>query len=53
MKRTKYDKTFYVKCDGVTKHTCKTKKTAVKYATQFLDSMLYEDVTIDCLTIRG
>lgn len=52
MKRTKYDKTFYVMCDNKTMHTCKTKKTAVKYAQQFLNTLLYDSVTISCLTIR-
>ena len=45
-------KTYYVMCDGQVKHTCKTKRTAVKYALRFLDTMLYDSVTIDCLTIR-
>lgn len=45
-------KTYYVMCDGQVKHTCKTKKTAVKYALRFLNTMLYDSVTIDCLTIR-
>ena len=49
----KYKRTYYVICDNVTKKICKTKKTAIKYARQFLDTMLYEKVTIDCLTIKG
>lgn len=48
----KKERTYYVMCDGKTMHTCKTKKTAVKYANKFLDTMLYDKVTIDCLTIN-
>lgn len=48
----KYSKTYYVMCDHKTMHTCKTKKTAVKYATKYLDTLLYNSVTIDCLTIK-
>lgn len=48
----KKDRTYYVMCDGKTMHTCKTKKTAIKYANKFLDAMLYDKVQIDCLTIN-
>ena len=47
----KKERTYYVVCDNITKHTCKTKKTAVKY-NKFIDTMLYDKVTIDCLTIN-
>ena len=47
----KKEQTYYVMCDEKTMHTCKTKKTAVKYANKFLNTMLYDKVTIDCLTI--
>lgn len=50
MKRT-YNRTYYVYADKVLKFTCKTKKTAVKYANQLLNSLLYDDVTIDRMTI--
>lgn len=49
MKKT-YNHTYYVYADNILKVTCKTKKTAVKYANQFLDSLLYSDVTIDRMT---
>ena len=49
----KYKRTYYVICDNETMHTCKTKKTAIKYARQYLDTLLYDKVTIDCLTIKG
>lgn len=48
----KKERKYYVMCDGKTMYTCKTKKTAVKYANRFLDTMLYDKVQIDCLTIN-
>ena len=48
----KKERTYYVICDGKTMRICKTKKTAVKYANSLLDTMLYDKVQIDCLTIN-
>lgn len=33
-------------------HTCKTKRTAVKYARQALDTLLYLRVTISCMVMH-
>lgn len=49
----KYKRTYYVICDNVTKKICKTKKTAEKYAREYWNTLLYDKVTIDCLTIKG
>lgn len=48
----KKERTYYVECDGTIMHTCKTKKTAAKYANKFLDTLLYDKVNIHCLTIN-
>lgn len=53
--RRRYDRTYYVigllaADDSLqTIHSCKTKATAVKYAQKALDTLLYHNVTIDCM----
>lgn len=44
--------TFFVYADDKLIKTCKTKTTAVKYANQALNTLLYKNVRIDKTAIR-